>query len=760
MRRPEASLSHRVAWAVPAAGALALVAVVLALLAPISALASTSLVFSSTDLTTLGLRPAPTSVASARRQLVAGLPGGVHAALDGALIQASAASGGGQALGSYAFVLRSAAAAGSVLASWRTAHHATTVAVGAGGAVTARSSAKQSLVQVLWRTGARLGLIVLNDTPQTSAARNVAVSYAMLAESFLVAPLPATAWDKVIDQIRPNGSVSRATALQAMALAYGPLPGVRVPSGAASVEESGDLAAAWVLPYLPKLSAPLRRAVYRDLGLTAPGRTARAASFGDPGFTPNAALKAAAMHWAAVYASPGRLNHPLGLQIVAGRTTTPMPGAAADAFPVDASGTYSAAGPYCMIRVATTTTSDLPEILAHETFHCEQFDLDHSWDTDGAWVIEGMAEWAAQTVSPSAADVYLLDSYVQGSDLKLFERAYSAEGFWGHVQDSVPGGLWRRVSATLNAGGPEAIFAAAGATSPSFLTTWGSSVFNLLGDGPAWDIISPIKTSAKPLADTIDAATGAKVLAAPFTTSQYVIDNSDPSLTLLHVQISGYARLGLKENYTDLHDAWFCTGGGGSCVCPSGTTGTPPATQPLTLPDALGLTADPANPEGASGKIVAVSLDHYCTPGPATGLLPEEPCRGLFSLSDFPGATIVDSNTTGPYSGCVYASDALSSPGSPPFAQVLLWTGLPTVADAQTLFDGLARICAPQCAPLHGIGDEAVGGPLPTEKGIPGWKGYERVDNDVLVVASWPGTARSVEKLLSQGDAELLSKSP
>jgi len=766
MSRPDASLSQRVASAVRAAGALALAAVVLALLAPSSALASSSLVFSSADLTALGLRPAPTSVASARGQLVAGLPGGVGASLDGALIRASAASTNGQRLGSYAFVLRSTSAAGRVLTSWRNAHHAKAVAIGAGGAVAVQTSTKRTLVQVLWRSGARLGLIVLNDTPQTSTARNVAVSYAMLAESFLVAPLPITAWDKVLDEIRPNGTVSMATALQATALAYGPLPGVAVPSGPRTAVESGDMAAAWVLGYLPKLSAPLQRAVYRDLGLTPAGTTARATSFGDPGFTTNAALTATANHWAAVYASPGYLNHTLVLTIRAGFTTTAIPGAAADALPVDQSGNETTNGPFCRIRVdKTTAASDLPGTLAHEVFHCEEFDLDHNWRADGAWVIEGMAEWAGQTVSPAADYVYLLDSYVRSSGLKLFERSYGAEGFWGHVQDTVPGGLWRRVSATLNAGGPEAIFAASGATSPSFLTTWGSSVFNLLSDGPAWDIISPIKTNAKPLADTIDAATGAKVLAAPFTTSQYVIDNSNPKATLLHVQISGYARLGLKQNYTDLHDAWFCTSAPGTCVCPAGTTGTPPATQPLTpLPEALGLTADPANPAGASGKIVAVSLDDYCKSGPATGptgLLPEEPCLGLFSLSDFPGATSVDSgNPSGVLSTCVYADYA----GPPPIAGQVLLDTLPTVADAQTLFNGLAARCA-ACAPLHGIGDEAVGGPVvetPTTGGTtyPGWEGFERVDNDILTIATYPGTAASVEKLLSKGDAELLSKLP
>jgi hypothetical protein len=318
----------------------------------------------------------------------------------------------------------------------------------------------------------------------------------------------------------------------------------------------------------------------------------------------------------------------------------------------------------------------------------------------------------------------------------------------------------------LNAPGPEAQFAAAGATSSSFLTTWGSSVFNLPADGPAWDIISPIKTNAQPVADTIDAATGDEVLAAPFTTSQYVIDNSDPSSTLLRVQTSGYARLGLTQNYTDLHDAWFCTSGPGTCVCPSGTTGTPPTNQPLTLPAKLGLTADPATPQlGASGTVTAVPLDAYCKSGPdtgPTGLVPEEDCLGLFSLFDFPGATEVDSAASGPYLfGCVYGDYA----GPPPIAgQVELFT-LPTVADAQTLFDGQAALCAPQCAPLPGIGDEAVGGPVVEEPNtggmtFPGWRGIERVDNDVLLVATYPGTAGNVENLLSQGDAELLSKLP
>jgi len=91
---------------------------------------------------------------------------------------------------------------------------------------------------------------------------------------------------------------------------------------------------------------------------------------------------------------------------------------------------------------------------------------------------------------------------------------------------------------------------------------------------------------------------------------------------------------------------------------------------------------------------------------------------------------------------------------------------LRTVADAETFFQRQVTNCAGQCAPLPaGIGDEAAGGPVTetTTTGgttYPGWEGFERVDNDILTVATYPGTASSVENLLSQGDVELLSKSP
>lgn len=101
---------------------------------------------------------------------------------------------------------------------------------------------------MLWRDGARLGLIVMTATRDVSGARAEAVSYAVLADSYLKTPLPRTAWGKVMAQVRSNGSVSEPTALEAFALSYGALLGVRVPSGARTTIVSGDLAYDWVAP--------------------------------------------------------------------------------------------------------------------------------------------------------------------------------------------------------------------------------------------------------------------------------------------------------------------------------------------------------------------------------------------------------------------------------------------------------------------------------------------------------------------------------
>jgi len=599
---------------------LAPLVMLFALLTPTAAGASTSLVLSSADFSTLGLHPAASSAGSARRELDAGIPDAARALVHGALIQSSAASGSGRRWRSDAFVLRSSAFAARVLTSWRIVHRARRVVIGAGGGVFALRARGRAVVQVLWRERARLGLLVLTATRDVAHARQTVLEYLALADSFLNTPLPRTKWAEVLGQIRPNGTVSERTALEAFALAYGPLPGISVPAGSRTRIPSGTLAGGWLLRYLPRLSPGLRRVVDRDLGFTPGGTAAHVALLGDVHFHQSASLTATANGWASVYADAAHLDHPLDMTIVAGITTSPMGTADGDAYPVDAAGRESDFGPYCRIRLPPAVTGAYRSfVLAHEVFHCFEFDLDPDWASLGAWLREGMAEWAALSVDPlrTVRAQGWLFGYLETSHTPLFERSYDALGFFGHVQDSV-GGLWRKVPRILNDPTNEAAFATAGGSTESFLSSWGSSVFRAAAGGPPWEMFSPVTPPGYTRIGTpaTEIRASAIVAAIPWSTSQYNIEAVTGEPVVL-IAIDGHARLGTTLNITDLTQRWFCMSV--SCACPPGTTGTIPPTLPLASHSGLGVTGDPY--DGTAGSVLYFPLSEFCRPikGPPPG---------------------------------------------------------------------------------------------------------------------------------------------
>ena len=202
-----------------------------------------------------------------RLDLAAGLPRRLVAAIDGATLQSSAATGKNGRLRSDAVVFGSAGAARRVLSGWRHVHRATTVHAGAISYLSARGT--QHETKVAWRSGARVGVIVLRPArARTSGTAATALRYAVLAGGWLDSPLPATPWAKVLDQIRPDGTVSKRTALEAFAVAYGPLPGVRIPSGRKTTIPSGSLAAQWILSYWRQLTSAQRQVVQRRLAFS------------------------------------------------------------------------------------------------------------------------------------------------------------------------------------------------------------------------------------------------------------------------------------------------------------------------------------------------------------------------------------------------------------------------------------------------------------------------------------------------------------
>ncbi len=595
-------------------------ALLAALVVPASARADDTLVIGVSALHPLGLQQQPLSASTARGDLGGALTRAQRRAIGGAQVQTAAAGNGRVELRSEAFVFSNSTARGAILAAWRSRHRASVVAVGAGkGWLSSGTDGGRARITVAFADGARLGLLVLRAAGARGTVQAEALQYASLAASVLPTPLAASAWGRLLEQVRPDGSVSEQTALSTFVLAYGSLPGVHRPAGPAGEALSGDLAADWILAYLPKLRGALADAVRAGLGLSGAGHAARTASYGDPGFRVSSSLTAQAQHWASEFASPTSLDHQLGLKIVAGTSPNLYGSALAETLPVSANGTFSSAGPYCRIAVrpatATGSTEVLDVVLAHEVFHCEEDELSPAaFAAGGAWIIEGLAQWAANEITqlnPSILD--WMGAYAQTPSQPLFARDYTAVGFWGHVQDQTLD-LWQRIPAILRAGlSNTAAFAAATSNSPAFLSTWGSSFFRDASAGPAWEMTSPI-ANFPDTAPVHVISTSSVVAAQPYATAQYII-TVKPSAPIIRIAISGTARLSESQNIEDPAGD-YCTVSDCSDVCPPGSAPNV-ATTPLDPDHAeLALTGVPG---GTAGTVTYLPLSSVCQPWSSAG---------------------------------------------------------------------------------------------------------------------------------------------
>lgn len=580
---------------------------------------SSPLVPTAGDLSAAGLRPVAFSRSAAPDALAAGLTRKLARLLAPALAGEVAGAARGEQLTAGAFVFSSATVAHRVLAAFERARRAHVLHLGQDGGILATRAAHGAQFTLAWREGARVAVLQARFAA-ASATAALASELAPVVDARLRSVLPTSAYDRVLAQIRPDGTVSLHTALQAFVLSYGSLPGVRAPAGARSIVPSGTLAAGWVLANLAALSPALKAAVFNRLGVSGvAGRAgAHVADYGDPGFVPSQALTAEASVWAAQESArlPGQPK--LGLTIVAGAspnvTAIDKDGdqALADALPVNAAGAFDNAGPYCRIRVnvaALTNNENLQQTLAHEVFHCFEFFLTPAvWDTVGAWVREGLAEWVATTVT-GFDDSWVLQ-YIRTAGAPLLERSYSATGFWGHVQD-VYGDLWSRIPAILaNASGP-AEFALAGGNEPQFLSTWASSQVRPGNSGPEWEMFSPIRPpdgAALPVDSIQDTVEDLPVDVSPYSTENVQIEPQADE-PLLHISVTGSARLSEEHNYTDLSDAYFCMQQ--SCECPPGSPGTVPDNQPLEAGADLALSAGSTD---VHADLEFHDLAEYCNP--------------------------------------------------------------------------------------------------------------------------------------------------
>ena len=429
------------------------------------------------------------------------------------------------------------------------------------------------------------------------------------------------AWQSVLDSINDDGSVSKDTALQAFSVAFGPLPGVSVPSGDAGFVGSGTMALHWLAGYWDQLTSDQQQtaiAMIPELaGLGAKVPTVFLASQNRT----NDVYTQLAKDYVAKIGQLLNPGVPFNLTVEA-RVGLPVSAEAwAETSVLNASGGNSGTAAKCVILVTQTGDAlspvDARLMMAHEAWHCYQgqiLGLYRTWYSPPApWISEGQAEWVGDSLEPDApAAQGAWPGYLPAPDWPLFKRAYAAVGFYSQL-DSSGTDPWTVLKDMLDAKDNATAFAAAHADGDAFLDQWASGFLRDTSRGQAWDISGPGVTDDRadpvPIMLTNDFEVTQSIPA--YTDEISVFAQTPDVLTVssnAHVRLSDAA----GHDYVDGGD--FCMLDTG-CECPDNTSD---ESLPALDADsaAFALTAGTAD---ATAKLEGTKLDDFCNKVNVTG---------------------------------------------------------------------------------------------------------------------------------------------
>lgn len=438
-----------------------------------------------------------------------------------------------------------------------------------------------------------------------------------------------SAWQQVLAQIGPDGTVTADTALQAFSLAIGPLPGVTVPAGPIGSIRSGSGAVRWLVGHWKDITEAQRAEAIRlipelagvgkpPIGDRSPA-DAKLVTYTGGVFAPSKPP----IYWTTLaYAMAAEIEththlH-LDLTITAAEGLTQKVTSAAETVVLNAQGGYTGkASKKCVITVSAGGAAQdfvvLEDMMGHEIWHCYQGQIrgpDWYYSTSTpTWLIEGQAEWVGDALRPTT-QAPSWDDYIPSPGKTLFSRSYDALGFYAHLTQS---GIetWDVLVNMLQADDNDvARFEASGATSDGFLDTWASSFFRQPAVGPAWELEGPgLPSRAGPGRLVLAAANGETT---PFSAPAYTnsIFSLSSNADIVSFAIHGHVRLGDPGHGQEyvLAGTSFCTKDGG-CICPPGTAfdGAPP--NPLSAETLLAVTG---GMKGARGTVTGHSLDEFC----------------------------------------------------------------------------------------------------------------------------------------------------
>lgn len=545
------------------------------------------------------------------------------------------ARGRGLSIGVFSF--SSSARAASGLRAL--AHGRRRVALGRGvrGLLRVRSTRKTTDVAIAFRTGRAIGAVRLRARGRRAGARAAVVAYARQLAGRLRRVLALTAWQRTVDGIGPDGSITPKLALQAFAIVYGPLPGVRRPAGPAGGPPDGTSAILMVYRVWDRLSAAQHRAIDRYLGAPHDASSPRSARpSAEPVLTPSPRYQAIAEKYNGIYRAKLPSAQPVTVQaftvpVAIGKNGTAL----MDSLPVDASGRENSRRPaYCRVRVGPRgqANADPERLMAHELVHCYQFALNPNWRSLKQWIMDGMAEWGAETVT-GRDSINWLAGYMSTPTKPLFQRTYDAIGFFGHADEVAGrGSLWAKIPGILTAGGDAASYATAGGTSPAFVGTWASAPWRFPAAGEAWHQTDPLAlgTNAPTLPFTT-VTDDANLRSQPYALGEYtVIANGERPL----VQVVGndVTRAGTtRRDFGVVNGSqWFCLG---MCKCPPNEEGTvPPHESVVNAALDLAVTGGAA---AGQDQILYHSMKEFCK-----GKKPKEPSSGGGGRGGGPGLEV------------------------------------------------------------------------------------------------------------------------
>jgi hypothetical protein len=439
-------------------------------------------------------------------------------------------------------------------------------------------------------------------------------------------PVPTTAWEQVLAGVADPMPLQ--TAIDAFSVAFRPIDGATPTNLEPGYSGSGSGPLRWILGHWDELNPTQQGQVEVVLADWESGATASAGPLVLASISPFSRRATSA-------GAPQALvdDMVVNIETLLGRTLSvpvvakaaPSNAAVDDAYamtvPRDAAGGFAGHLASCSVVFApdglALTGSDLVALAAHEVFHCFEYDLGTVLQSGHrpAWIVEGMAEWVGETIAGGSS---LSTGTWKGwldhfASQPLFDRAYTAIGFYSHVDDSGVE-LWERLDQAILASdtSSEAAYQVLiEGGSADLVDSWAPGYFREPARAPVWDQSGPgITLDAPDIGEVVlHEESAVSISAAPYAAAFLEVDAVAEVVTF-ESPGEGLALLadGTTVELEELHGAALCTTG--SCACSEGTSRAGTVFTP-TSPGVISIGAT-GHVFGSEVTVIGWSLERFC----------------------------------------------------------------------------------------------------------------------------------------------------